>query len=170
MKGAQGVLPSTYQESPMSHTARIPFFQLAPAHLQAMIKLSGTVKSGALGARLVELVNLRVSQINGCGMCIDMHWRDLIGQQAEPRHLNALAGWREAPFFSERERAALHWAEVVNAIPAKAPSDADFALLQQHFSDAEIAELGYAIAVIRGWNVINVSLRNPIAQTPAPGF
>lgn len=154
----------------MSHTARIPFYQLAQASLHAMINLSGTVKKSSLGARLVELVNLRVSQINGCGVCIDMHWRDLIKQEAEPRHLNALAGWREAPFFSERERAALHWAELVNAIPLKEPSDADFAGLQAHFSDNEIAELGYAIAVIKGWNVLNISLRNQIAQTPAPGF
>jgi hypothetical protein len=78
--------------------------------------------------------------------------------------------WREAPFFSERERAALHWAEVVNAMPLKGPSDADFAQLQAHFTDNEIAELGYAIAVIKGWNVLNLSLRNQIPETPAPGF
>jgi AhpD family alkylhydroperoxidase len=154
----------------MSHTARIPFFQLAQPSLHAMVNLSGTVKKSSLGARLVELVNLRVSQINGCGVCIDMHWRDLIRQEAEPRHLNALAGWREAPFFSERERAALAWAELVNAIPASDPSDADFARLREHFSDNEIAELGYAIAVIKGWNVLNISLRNQIPEQPAPGF
>ena len=154
----------------MTHPARLPFFQLAQANLQAMIKLSGTVKNSSLGARLVELVNLRISQINGCGVCIDMHWRDLIGQEAEPRHLNALAGWREAPFFSERERAALNWAELVNAIPLKDPGDDDFARLQAHFSDNEIAELSYAIAVIKGWNVLNISLRNQIPEVPAPGF
>lgn len=154
----------------MNHTARLPFFQLAQPSLHAMINLSATVKKSSLGARLVELVHLRVSQINGCGVCIDMHWRDLMKQEADPRHINAIAGWREAPFFSERERAALHWAEVVNAIPAKDPSDDDFATLQAHFSDAEIAELSYAIAVIKGWNLLNVSLRNPIPETPAPGF
>ena len=154
----------------MIHAARLPFYTLAQPSLQAMIKLSGTVKASSLGPRLVELVNLRVSQINGCGVCIDMHWRDLIRQEADPRHLNALAGWREAPFFSERERAALHWAELVNAIPHKEPGDTDFAWLQQHFSDNEIAELGYAIAVIKGWNVLNISLRNQIPETPAPGF
>ncbi|MFL6660437.1 MAG: carboxymuconolactone decarboxylase family protein [Massilia sp.] len=154
----------------MSHTARLAFFQLAPASMQAMIKLSATVKNGPLGARLVELVNLRVSQINGCGMCIDMHWRDLMRQEVEPRHINAVSGWREAPFFSERERAALHWAELVNAIPNKDPQDEDFARLQAYFSDGEIAELGYAIAVIRGWNMLNVGFRNPIPETPAPGM
>jgi AhpD family alkylhydroperoxidase len=169
MEGAMGAATDR-QGITMNHTARLPFFQLAQPSLQAMIKLSGAVKSSSLGARLVELVQLRVSQINGCGVCIDMHWRDLIKQEADPRHLNAIAGWREAPFFSERERAALHWAEIVNAIPAKDPCDDDFARLQAHFSDNEIAELSYAIAVIKGWNLLNISLRNPIPEKPAPGF
>ena len=152
--------------------ARIPFFKLAPANMQAMITLSGTVKKSSLGPRLVELINLRISQINGCGVCVDMHWRDLIKQEVEPRHLNAIAGWREAPasFFSERERAALNWAEAVNALPHKHPGDADFDLLKSHFSDNEIAEMSYAIAVIRGWNVINASLHNQIPEVPPPGM
>lgn len=154
----------------MSHEARLDFYKLAHPNLQAMIALSASVKKSSLGVRLVELVNLRVSQVNGCGVCIDMHWRDLIKQEADPRHLNAVAGWREAPFFSARERAALRWAEAVNAIPVSTPSDEDFAELQAQFSDNEIAELGYAIAVIKGWNTLNVSLRNPIPEVPAPGF
>jgi len=154
----------------MTHTARASLFQHAQPQLQAMLKLSAAVKNSSLGARLVELVNLRVSQMNGCGFCIDMHWRDLIKQDVSPRHLNAVSAWREAPFFSERERAALHWAEVVNAIPVKDPGDADFAQLKAHFSDAEIVELGYAIGTIRVWNMLNVSLRNPIPEVPAPGM
>lgn len=154
----------------MSHTARIPFLQLAPANLKAMINLSASVKQSSLGPRLVELVNLRISQINGCGVCIDMHWRDLIKQDADPRHLNAIAGWREAPFFSARERAALGWAEAVNALPQHDDTDAAFTELEQHFSANEIAELGYAISVIKGWNMLNLSLRNQIPEVPPPGF
>lgn len=154
----------------MTHAARLPLFTLAPANLQAMINSSAAVKKSSLGPRLVELVLLRVSQVNGCGVCVDMHWRDLIKQEVEPRHINAVAGWREAPFFSERERAALNWADAVNAIPAQEPGDADFALLQQHFTNNEIAELGYAIAVIKGWNLLNISFRNQIPEVPAPGF
>jgi len=156
----------------MNHAARIPFFQLAPANLQAMIALSGSVKKSSLGARLVELINLRVSQINGCGVCVDMHWRDLIKQGAEPRHLNAVSGWREAPasFFSDLERAALNWAEAANALPHKHPGDDDFALLKEHFTDNEIAEISYTIAAIKAWNLINASLRNQIPEVPAPGF
>jgi AhpD family alkylhydroperoxidase len=154
----------------MTHTARIPFFQLAQPSLQAMLGLSASIKKSSLGARLIELVDLRVSQINGCGVCIDMHWRALVKQDADPRHLNALAGWRDAPFFSARERAALHWAERVNAIPTTEPSDEDFLRLQDHFADNEIAELSYAIATIKAWNVLNISLCNQIPETPAPGF
>jgi AhpD family alkylhydroperoxidase len=169
MEGAM-VRPRSLKGIIMNHAARIPFFQLAPANLQAMIALSASVKKSSLGARLVELVNLRVSQINGCGVCVDMHWRDLIKQGAEPRHLNAVAGWREAPFFADRERAALNWAEAVNALPHAHPTDADFTLLREYFSEHEVAELSYAIAAIKGWNIINASLRNQIPETPAPGF
>jgi AhpD family alkylhydroperoxidase len=154
----------------MSHAARINLFTQAPAALKAMINLSQTVKQGALGPRLVELVNLRVSQQNGCGVCVDMHWRDLIKQGADPRHLNSVAAWRESPFFSERERAALAWADAVNALPHRDDTDAAWPLLREHFSDAEIAELGYTIAVIRGWNAINLSLRNPIPVEPPAGM
>ena len=154
----------------MSHTARISFFEQAPANLHAMIGLSTSVKKSSLGIRIVELVNLRVSQINGCGVCVDMHWRDLIKQGAEPRHLNAIAGWREAPFFSDRERAALGWAEAVNALPQKDDTDEAYVELRKHFNDNETAELAYAIAVIKGWNLINLSLRNQIPEVPAPGF
>ncbi|SFU91096.1 carboxymuconolactone decarboxylase family protein [Pseudoduganella namucuonensis] len=154
----------------MSQTARVPFFQLAPASLKAMVNLSATVKQSSLGARLVELINLRVSQINGCGVCIDMHWRDLVKQGADYRHLNAIAGWREAPFFSARERAALGWAEAVNALAHRDDTDTAYAELREHFNETEVAEMGYAISVIKGWNLLNLSLRNQIPEVPAPGM
>ena len=154
----------------MSNTARIPFYTLASANLQAMINLSASVKQSSLGTRVVELVFLRVSQINGCGVCIDMHWRALIAENADPRHLNALPGWREAPLFSARERAALAWAEAVNALPLIDTTDVAYTDLREQFNPTEIAELSYAIAVIKGWNLINLSLRNQIPEVPAPGF
>ena len=154
----------------MNHTARLPFFTLAQTPLKNMVALSMSVKNGVLGHRLIELINLRVSQINGCGVCIDMHWRDLIKQGADPRHLNSIAGWRESPFFSERERAALGWAEAVNALPQKDDTDAAFREVKEHFNDEEIAQMGYAISVIKGWNMLNLSLRNQIPEVPPPGM
>jgi AhpD family alkylhydroperoxidase len=168
MEGACGAVPT--QGKTMTHAARLPFFTLAPANLKALIGFSMSVKQSSLGIRLVELVNLRISQINGCGVCVDMHWRDLVKQEVEPRHLNAIAGWREAPFFSERERAALGWAEAVNALPQQDHTDAAYAEVAKHFNETEIAELSYAVAAIKGWNVLNLSLRNQIPEVPAPGF
>lgn len=148
----------------MTHTARIPFHQLAPKAFQSLLTLSGAVRKDLLGHRLYDLVLLRVSQINGCAFCMDMHWQDLIKQDIDARHLNAVAGWREAPFFTERERAALAWAELVTAIPQLDPSDEEFAKLKAQFSDEEIAELGFTIAVINAWNLLNVSFRNPLPE------
>lgn len=150
----------------MSHAIRVPYFQLAPKAFKALYDLSGAVKKGSLEPRLVDLVFLRVSQINGCGFCIDMHWADLVKQGIEPRHLNAVAGWREASFFSAKERAALRWAELVTATPHSDASDEEFALLKAQFSDVEMADLGFAIASINAWNLLNVSFRNPIPEQP----
>lgn len=151
----------------MTHSApRVAYPKLAPKAFKALLDLSAAVKGGRLEARLVDLVFLRVSQVNGCAFCIDMHWADLVRQDADPRHLNALAGWREAPFFSARERAALHWAERVNAVPHADPDDAAFAELRAHFDETEIAELGFAIAAIVAWNLLNVGFRNPVPEQP----
>jgi AhpD family alkylhydroperoxidase len=146
----------------MTHEARLIYATLAPKPFKGLLALSALVQDGLLGRKLVDLVFLRVSQINGCAFCIDMHWRDLMAHDEEPRRLNCVAGWREAPFFDARERAALHWAELVTGIPHRDPSDAEFAALRAHFSDAEIAELSFAIVVINAWNRLNVSLRTPV--------
>ena len=150
--------------------ARLNLFQFAPAHMKGMINLTQTCKNSSFGPRLVELILLRVSQINGCGVCVDMHWRALIKQGVDPRHVNAIGGWREAPFFDARERAALAWAEAVNALPHRDDTDAVYPQLREHFSEQEIAEMSYTIALIRGWNAINLSLRNQIPVNPPPGM
>jgi len=143
---------------------RLPYYQLAPKAFQGMLNVSAAVRKDLLGARLTDLVFLRVSQLNGCAYCIDMHWQDLIKLDANPRHLNAVAGWREAPFFSDRERAALNWAEAITARSHHATNDAEFAKLKDHFSDEEIVELGFAIAVINAWNLLNLGFRNPVPE------
>ncbi|MDP3761816.1 MAG: carboxymuconolactone decarboxylase family protein [Ramlibacter sp.] len=145
---------------------RLNYHALAPQSAKALAQFSQTA-GGALDKRLKELVNLRISQINGCAFCIDMHWADLVKQGMEPRQLNALAGWREARrFFDDRHRAALQWAEAVNAIPHRAPGDADFEEVKRHFSDAEIAELTFSVAAIRAWNALNASFHMPVPEQP----
>jgi AhpD family alkylhydroperoxidase len=154
----------------MSHSARISLHDSAPGLLKSMTALSMTVMKSAIGGRLIELVQLRISQINGCGFCVDMHWRKLLQEDANPRHLNAVAVWREAPFFSERERAALAWAEAINALPQRDDTEPAYEQVRRQFSEQEIVELSYAVAVIRGWNMLNLGLRSQIPEVPAPGY
>jgi AhpD family alkylhydroperoxidase len=145
---------------------RLNYHALAPKSAKFLATFSHNA-APSIEPRLRELVNLRISQINGCAFCIDMHWADLIKQGADARHLNAVAGWREAArFFSERERAALNWAEAVNAVPHRAPSDADFDLAKQHLSEAELAELTFAVGAIRAWNMLNASFHMPVPEVP----
>ncbi|RKR69224.1 AhpD family alkylhydroperoxidase [Acidovorax sp. 94] len=146
------------------HTARLPYHKLSSKAFMGLVGLSETIKKGPLGARLAELVFLRVSQINGCAYCMDMHWTYLVKDGMDPRHLNAVAGWREAPFFGERERAAFRWAEIITATPHSDASDEEYAKLQTVFDEAEISELGFAIGVINAWNLINAGMRAPIPQ------
>jgi AhpD family alkylhydroperoxidase len=147
-------------------SARLDYHALAPKASRALGQLSFAA-GGTLDKRLKELINLRISQINGCAFCIDMHWADLLKQGVEPRRVNAVAGWREAHrFFDEKERAALNWAEAVNAIPQRSPGDADFAAVKQHFSDAEIADLTFSVTAIRAWNMLNASFHTQVPETP----
>jgi len=145
---------------------RLNYHALAPKSAKALAQFSHAAGS-ALDARLRELVNLRISQVNGCAFCIDMHWADLLRQGVEPRQVNAVAGWREAHrFFSDKDRAALGWAEAVNAVPHRTPSDAEFAEVKRHFSDAEIAELTFCVGAIRAWNMLNASFHTPVPEVP----
>jgi len=142
------------------------YYAASPASVQALVAYS-TAASRTLDPRLVELVRLRVSQVNGCAFCMDMHAAALIRQGVDSRHLNTVAGWRDAPrFFSPRERAALAWAEAVNAIPQRLPSDEEFRALQAQFTEGEITELTCAITAIRAFNMLNVSFQTPLPDQP----
>lgn len=147
------------------HQPRLPYYKLGGKSVQALIAFTGAVKESSIGPDLVELVFLRVSQLNGCTFCLDMHWSALIKSGADPRKLNMVAAWQEAPFFSERERTALAWAERLTLPPypqREADQDAAFAALCEHFGDQEITELTLAIANMNAWNRVSVGMRNPV--------
>ncbi|MGN6527338.1 MAG: carboxymuconolactone decarboxylase family protein [Burkholderiaceae bacterium] len=153
----------------MSHEPLMNYFAAAPAATNALVAFAKTA-GAKLDRRLAELVNLRVSQINGCAFCMDMHSHDLLGQGVDPRALATLAGWREARrFFSPRECAALAWAESVNAIPSRVPSEEEFAALREHFKESEIAELTLAVCAIRSFNALNASFRTQVPEKPYTG-
>lgn len=147
-------------------TQRLDYATLAPKAAQALYAFSvGATPS--LDKWIRNLIDLRISQINGCAFCMDMHSAALLKMGADPRHLFVLAGWREAPdFFSTAERAALAWVEAVNAVPHRTPSDEEFEAVRAHFSDAQIAEMTFAVGAIRSWNMLSVSFRRPVPETP----
>ncbi len=113
---------------------------------------------------LINLVYLRVSQINGCGYCIDMHSRDLVRSGMTGDKLALVQVWPEAGgLFSEREKAALHWAESVTRVSQTHVPDADFAAVSAHFSEKETADLTIAIGLMNTYNRIAISFRKPPA-------
>lgn len=110
---------------------------------------------------LLHLVKLRASQVNGCAYCIDMHWKDLRALGETEQRLYGLDAWRESPYYSERERAALAWTEAVTLVAASHVPDAAFEPMRAHFSQTEMADLTFAIAIINAWNRLSIAARLP---------
>jgi AhpD family alkylhydroperoxidase len=151
----------------MNTTARLNWFKLVPKSFEAILAVNTTIESSTLGKTLVDFVFARVSQINGCAYCLDMHVRDLRKQGEEWQRINSLPTWREVSFFNDRERAALAWAESLTRLADDHyEREAEFAALKANFSDVEIAELTVAIAQINTWNRLNVGMRVPVAVKP----
>jgi len=146
----------------MNAATELDYTALAPAAFQNLLQLSTGLHKGPLGAKLVEWVSLRVSQINGCVFCLDMHSTMLRKAGESQRKLDTLPAWRESPLFDARERAALAWAETLNALgTTPVPHDA-LEQAREQFDEREMAELTFAVASIRAWNVLNVGLRKPL--------
>lgn len=143
--------------------------RLMPELFQALVQQSHRIKETSLGKALVALVDLRVSQINGCAYCVDMHAREFLAADGDLQRLNSVATWHEVPFYSERERAALQWAESLTRMSVTHAPREDFDALKPHFSEREIAELTMAVAVINAWNRIAGGLRTPVARKPLRG-
>jgi AhpD family alkylhydroperoxidase len=139
--------------------------RLAPEAYQALAGVSATLKASSLGPALIALVDIRVSQINGCAYCLDMHARELLAAETpDLQRLNSIAAWRECSFYTPRERAALQWAESLTLLAATHAPQEDFDALREHFSDGEIAQLTLAIGAINAWNRFAVGLRLPVAR------
>lgn len=147
--------------------ARLPWTKIAAKTYQAMAAVNATTATSTLGMALIELVQTRVSQINGCAFCVDMHARDLRKQGETWQRINSLSTWREVGFYSERERAALNWAESLTRLAeGHGDHDAAFSTLKGVFSDQEIVDLSWAIAQINAWNRIAVGMRQPPSDKP----
>jgi AhpD family alkylhydroperoxidase len=147
---------------------RLPHHQLAPEAFRAMLALSEVLHASGLGRQLLAMVETRVSQLNGCAFCLDMHTREWLATGEDLQRIAALPTWHEVGFYTERERAALQWAESVTLLAETHAPQEHFEALRPHFSDREIAELTFAIAQINSWNRLGVAMRLPVARKPMP--
>jgi AhpD family alkylhydroperoxidase len=147
---------------------RVDYTKAFPKGFEAMLGLEHTVRRSGLDPLLLELVKLRASQLNGCAYCLDMHSKDARAQGEDEQRLHVLAAWREAPFYSPRERAALAWCEALTALPQTGAPDDVFAELEAQFAPEEIAALTFAIVAINGWNRLAVGLRTPVGGYVSP--
>lgn len=140
-------------------TPRIDYRKFSPDALQAMLALEKHLAGCGLDHKFMHMLKLRASQINGCAFCIDMHAIDARASGDTEQRLYALDGWRETPFFDDRERAALTWIEAVTLVSQSHVPDAVYDQVRQHFSEQEIVDLTYLAATINAWNRIAISLR-----------
>lgn len=138
---------------------RLPFSTLSPAAYQGLIATGQALAQSSLGLELVELIYLRISQINGCAFCLGKHAETLRKQGVSQAKLDRLAGWRISELFDARERAALEWAETLTAVAEKGASDAVYEPLRTHFTDAEISDLTFVVALINAFNRLAVGMK-----------
>lgn len=138
---------------------RIAYATAAPGAVAALRQVEVYLDTAGLEPGLMELVKVRASQINGCAYCLDMHTKDARARGEREDRLYALNAWRETPFFTDRERAALAWTEAVTLIAQDHVSDALFDHVHGHFSEAELVNLTLCIAQINAWNRLAVSFR-----------
>lgn len=147
------------------NTPRLPWTQISPKTYQAMAAVSASTAQSTLGPALRELIQSRISQINGCAFCLDMHTRDLRKAGENWQRINSLATWRETDLYSARERTALNWAETLTRLADHhTERDADFEQLKAQFSDQEIVELTWTIAQINTWNRMAIGMRVPVVE------
>src|SRR5688500_4870308 len=140
---------------------RFDFHSVAPRGLQAMLGLQTYVNNAGLEHGLLELVKMRASQINGCAYCLDMHSKDARAAGETEQRLYLLGAWREAPMYTDRERAALAWTEAVTCLAEGHVPDDVYAAARAHFSEQELADLTLAVVAINGWNRLAIAFRSP---------
>jgi AhpD family alkylhydroperoxidase len=135
------------------------YSELAPDAYRALMQLTKLMHESSIERSLVHLVYLRVSQINGCAFCVDRHTNEALADGEDAQRLHTLLVWRETPFFSPREGAALAWAEAMTRLPDAAPAEALHEETRRHFSEKEFVDLTFAVATINALNRLGVGFR-----------
>jgi AhpD family alkylhydroperoxidase len=140
---------------------RINYLKVAPESYHVMLGFQKYLEKAGLESKLVNLICMRASQINGCAFCLDMHSKDLRAEGESEQRLYVLEAWREAPFYTDRERAALAWTEAVTLVNEGHVPDDVYREARAHFSETELVHLTMAVVAINGWNRLNVAFRAP---------
>lgn len=148
---------------------RINYGKVAPEGIRALSGLDACVRSSGLEPGLLDLVKTRASQLNGCAYCLDMHTKDARAGGETEQRLYALSAWHETPFYTDRERAAIAWAEAMTLVSHGAVPDSLYDEARRHFSEKELVDLTLALVAINGWNRLSISFRTvPGSYRPAP--
>ncbi|MGH9880864.1 MAG: carboxymuconolactone decarboxylase family protein [Pyrinomonadaceae bacterium] len=138
---------------------RFNYAKAAPGTYKTMIALEQYLQKCGLEESLLHLIKLRASQINGCAYCLDMHWKDLRAINETEQRLYSLDAWRECPYYTDRERAALAWTEAVTLITNGHVPDAVYEEVRPHFNEKELSDLTLAVVTINAWNRLNIAAR-----------
>jgi len=147
---------------------RIDYLKSARGAYHAMLGIEHYLQQSGLEESLQNLIKLRVSQVNGCAYCIDMHWKDLRAAGESEQRLYGLDAWEESPYYTDRERAALAWAESVTNIQEGHVPDAVFERVKEFFNEKELADLTLAVTAINSWNRLSIAARTvPGTYQPA---
>lgn len=155
-------------EEPRAIPQRLDYGVASPGALKAMVGLEAHVRRSGLEHSLIELVKTRASQLNGCAFCIDMHTKDARAAGETEQRLYGLSAWREAPFYTDRERAALEWTEAVTFVTDGHVPDDVYESVREHFGEQQLVDLTLAIIAINGWNRLAIAFRTE-AGTYEPG-
>jgi len=140
-------------------TQRISFQDLPKNLLDGLFKTGAFLKNSDVDQKLLDLLYYRASQINGCAMCLDMHYKEAIHHGETHQRLHGVIAWRETPYFDERERAALAYTEALTNANQQDISDDIYEALEEHFTKAQIATLALAVGTVNVWNRLNKTFR-----------
>ena len=138
---------------------RLKYAKAFPEGVHALLNLEKTLRASGLEPSLLELIKTRASQLNGCAYCIDMHTLDARAAGESEQRLYGLSAWRDTPFFTPRERAALAWTEAITNIQQGHASDQEYEHVRREFSEKELVRLTMAIAQINTWNRISIAFK-----------
>lgn len=138
---------------------RFDHYKHSGGAVKGLVGLETYLHNCGLEPKLLHMIKLRASQLNGCAFCIDMHWKDAKNVGETDQRLYGLDAWEESPYYTDRERAALAWTEALTNLHAGHVPDAVFDQVKSHFSEKELSDLTYAVAAINAWNRIAISAR-----------